>query len=312
VIPRNHLVDEALDAATDGDPELLRRLVDHAIARHFPALAGTAAPARALLDAVVEAQARLIASWMLLGFVHGVMNTDNTTISGETIDYGPCAFIDAYEPAAVFSSIDHAGRYAYGNQPAIGLWNLTRFAETLLPLLDEDPGRAKAGALDALERFSEEYERAWADGFAAKLGIAGEGEADAGSVSRIATGLLDDLGTYRLDFTGAFRALGRAARGDDGTWDALFARTGGKPGGWFADWKALSPDADAMDRVNPIVIPRNHLVDEALDAATDGDPAPFERLLDAVSHPYDERPGFERYAAPAPPGSGPFVSYCGT
>lgn len=321
-----------------GDVEVLRRLADFAIERHFPELAQSQAPYLGLLEAVVEAQARLVASWMLVGFVHGVMNTDNTTISGETIDYGPCAFMDAYDPATVFSSIDRRGRYAYGNQPGIALWNLTRFAETLLPLLggadtsdaganaaetDADPGAgdpetgdpetAKARALRALDGFAARYGEAWADGMRAKLGVAdvsgSRSPVGEETLARLSSGLLQELQEHGIDYTTAFRALGEAARGREEAYRAL---TGGAPGEWFAEWRALDPDADAMDRANPVYVPRNHLVDEALDAATGGNLEPFQRILEAVTNPYEERPGLERYALPAPPGSRPFVSYCGT
>ena len=303
-----------------GDVELLRRLADHAIERHYPHLAGEARPYLSLLEAVAEAQARLVASWVLVGFVHGVMNTDNATISGETIDYGPCAFIDAFDPGAVFSSIDHGGRYAYGNQPSIALWNLTRFAETLLPLLDDDPDAAKEAALHALSRFTGDYDAAWSGGMRAKLGLGGRRapgggapleRADDETVVELAAGLLQELQERRGDYTLAFRALADAARGRGDALRDVYG-PGAEPGAWYREWLALSPDADAMDRVNPAVIPRNHLVDEALDAATAGDLGPFEALLDAVSAPFDARPGLERFALPAPAGSLRHVTYCGT
>jgi len=310
-----------------GDVDALRRLADFAIARHYPELAQSESPYLGLLEAVIEAQARLIASWMCVGFVHGVMNTDNTTISGETIDYGPCAFIDAYDPATVFSSIDHRGRYAYGNQPGIALWNLTRFAEALLPLLgrdglgDDSSGPAGAGdsetaeqlALGALDGFAAHYSGAWASGMRAKLGVAAASGSDRPvgdeTLARLSSGLLQELQDQGVDYTTAFRALGAAARGHDAPYRAL---TGGDPGAWFAEWLALAPDAEAMDAANPVYIPRNHLVDEALDAATAGDLAPFARILDAVSRPFEARAGLERYERPAPPGSSRHVTYCGT
>jgi uncharacterized protein YdiU (UPF0061 family) len=310
-----------------GDVDALRRLADFAIARHYPELAQSESPYLGLLEAVIEAQARLSASWMCVGFVHGVMNTDNTTISGETIDYGPCAFIDAYDPATVFSSIDHRGRYAYGNQPGIALWNLTRFAEALLPLLgrdglgDDASGPAGAGdpetaeqlALGALDGFAAHYSEAWASGMRAKLGVAAASGSDRPvgdeTLARLSSGLLQELQDQGVDYTTAFRALGAAARGHDAPYRAL---TGGDPGAWFAEWLALAPDAEAMDAANPVYIPRNHLVDEALDAATAGDLAPFARILDAVSRPFEARAGLERYERPAPPGSSRHVTYCGT
>jgi serine/tyrosine/threonine adenylyltransferase len=297
-------------AAATGDLDLLRRLADFAIARHSPGAADAEQPYLALFEAVVSAQARLIARWMLVGFVHGVMNTDNTTISGETIDYGPCAFLDAFDPATVYSSIDMGGRYAYGNQPLIAEWNLARFAEALLPLLSDDRDRAVATAVTALERFRPEYEAAWSDGMRAKLGL------PAGLADDVAAAVRDDLLALlqagHVDLTSFFRALSRAARGDTAPARDLFLDLAGFDA-WAERWLALAPDADAMDRVNPAYIPRNHLVEEALDAATDGDLDPLERLLDAVTSPFDERPGLERYAAPAPGDFGAtYRTFCGT
>ncbi|MFI7542062.1 YdiU family protein [Actinoplanes sp. NPDC049599] len=284
-------------ARATGDLGLVRRLADHAIARHHPGVDGYLG----LFDAVVSAQASLVARWMLVGFVHGVMNTDNMTISGETIDYGPCAFLDAFDPAAVYSSIDHGGRYAFGNQPAIAEWNLARLAEALLPLLHDDQERAVAVAVEALGRFRPQYNAAFSAGMAAKLGLPGGADLDAGLVDELLAVLRDG----HVDFTSFFRTLSGVARG------AAAPDLAGI-GGWVARWRALGPDADAMDRVNPVYIPRNHLVEEALGAATDGDLAPFERLVEAVSAPFDERSGLERYAAPAPADFGAYRTFCGT
>jgi uncharacterized protein YdiU (UPF0061 family) len=294
-------------AAAAGDPALVRDLADHAIARHFPDVAEAENPYLEFYRRVVDAQASLIARWMLVGFVHGVMNTDNTTISGETIDYGPCAFMDAYDPATVFSSIDRGGRYAYANQPGIAQWNLARLAETLLPLIDEDPNAAVDAATEVVTSFVERYERYWASGMAAKLGL---DTPDAPLVQD----LLALLHAQRVDFTRFFRALSAHLRG--GGARTLFAEPDAFDA-WAARWEALLPPdrsavAAAMDRVNPVYVPRNHLVEEALAAATAGDTAPFHRLVDAVASPFDERPGLERYAEPAPAGSGPHVTYCGT
>lgn len=292
-----------------GDVDLLRRLADHAIARHHPHAAAAENPYLALYDAVVAAQAQLVARWMLVGFVHGVMNTDNTTISGETIDYGPCAFLDAYDPATVYSSIDHSGRYAYGNQPVVAEWNLARLAESLLPLLSEDQERAVALAVESLRGFAPRYQAAWTAGVRAKLGLpAGVDEA---AVRELADQLLTLLARDHVDLTSAFRALGAAARGDVERLRLLFLDLAGIDG-WLARWRALGPDADAMDRVNPVHIPRNHLVEEALEAATEGDLAPIDRLLEAVTDPFAERPGLERYAAPAPQDFGAYRTFCGT
>jgi serine/tyrosine/threonine adenylyltransferase len=296
-------------AANTGDLGLLRRLADYAIARHHPGAADAGNRHLALFEAVVAAQASLLARWMLVGFVHGVMNTDNMTISGETIDYGPCAFMEAYDPVTVFSSIDHAGRYAYGNQPAVAEWNLARFAETLLPLLADDGDEAVALATDSLGGFRTQYQAAWSAGMRCKLGLPRDVE------DAVAMPLVDDLLALmresRVDFTSLHRALGAAARGAAEPARGLFLDLAGFDA-WSARWLALAPDADAMDRVNPIYIPRNHLVEEALTAATDGDLDPLGRLLDAVAAPYDERPGMQRYAEPAPQDFGDYRTFCGT
>ncbi|TFV69987.1 YdiU family protein [Blastococcus sp. CT_GayMR20] len=296
-------------ARATGDVELLRRLADHAIGRHHPGAADAERPYLALFDAVVDAQASLVARWMLVGFVHGVMNTDNMTISGETIDYGPCAFLEAFDTATVYSSIDHGGRYAYGNQPLVAEWNLARLAEALLPLIDDDEERAITLAVESLRRFRPQYDVAWSAGMRAKLGL--PAELDDAVFSPLADELLALLEADHVDSTSFFRALGSAARGDAEPARLLFLDLASLDG-WLERWRALEPEADAMDRVNPVYIPRNHLVEEALDAATEGDLEPLHGLLDAVAAPYDERPGLERYAAPAPPDFGAYRTFCGT
>ncbi|XVU26461.1 protein adenylyltransferase SelO [Actinoplanes sp. CA-054009] len=296
-------------ARVTGDVDLLRRLADHAISRHYPGVAEAEQPYLALFEAVVSAQASLIAEWMLVGFVHGVMNTDNMTISGETIDYGPCAFMEAFDPAAVYSSIDHAGRYAYGNQPVVAEWNLARLAEALLPLLHNDEEQAVALAMRALGGFRRQYGAAWSTGMRAKLGLSGD--IDQAVVSPLVDEILVLLQADHVDYTSFFRTLASAGRGDAEPVRSLFTdRT--EVDSWVLRWRALGPDATAMDRVNPLYIPRNHLVEEALSAATDGDLDPFERLLEAVVAPYDERPGLERYAAAAPADFGAYRTFCGT
>ncbi|MDM4142160.1 MULTISPECIES: protein adenylyltransferase SelO [Mycobacterium] len=300
-------------AASTGNEDLLRRLADHAIARHHPAAAEADNPYLALFEAVVAVQASLIAQWMLIGFVHGVMNTDNTTISGETIDYGPCAFMEAYDPDTVFSSIDFWGRYAYGNQPVIAGWNLARFAETLLPLFSDNTEEAIALAEASFGIFNTRYDAVWSDGMRAKLGLPAEIDADFATV--LVEELLLLLKQNHVDYTSFFRRLSHAARGDAKS-DAepvrgLFADLAGFDA-WLTRWRALGPDGDAMDRVNPIYIPRNHLVEEALAAATAGELGPLEQLLAAVSQPYAERPGLERYATPAPEDFGKYQTFCGT
>jgi serine/tyrosine/threonine adenylyltransferase len=292
--------------------DLLRRLADHAIARHYPAAAEGGVPYLALFEAVAAAQASLLAQWMLIGFVHGVMNTDNMTISGETIDYGPCAFMEAYDPDTVFSSIDYWGRYAYGNQPAIAGWNLARFAEALLPLLADNVEEAIALAEESFGVFRAQYDATWTSGMRTKLGLSAD--VDTEVLTPLVDELLVLLKESHVDYTSFFRRLGEASRGDlEGRAPArgLFINVAGFDE-WTSRWQALGPDADVMDRANPIYIPRNHLVEEALTAATAGDLDPLRQLLAAVSAPYDERPGLERYARPAPEDFGTYQTFCGT
>lgn len=296
-------------ARATGDVDLLRRLADHAIARHHPHAAEAERPHLALFEAVVAAQASLVARWMLVGFVHGVMNTDNMTISGETIDYGPCAFLDAFDPATVYSSIDHGGRYAYGNQPVVAEWDLARLAEALIPLIHDDQEQAIALAVESLGGFRPQYNAAWAAGMRAKLGL--PDGLDDGVALPLNDELLRLLQADHVDHTSFFRDLGAAARGDTEPARLHFLDLAGFDG-WLERWRALGPDADGMDRVNPVYIPRNHLVEEALTAATEGDLSPLQRLLDAVAAPYDQRPGLERHAAPAPEDFGAYRTFCGT
>jgi uncharacterized protein YdiU (UPF0061 family) len=303
-------------AAMSGGPPLVRRLADYSIHRHHPHAAEAENPYLAFYESVIDTQASLIARWMLVGFIHGVMNTDNMAISGETIDYGPCAFMDAFDPATVFSSIDHGGRYAYGNQPHIAQWNLTRLAEALLPLVDDDPETAVAAATGALRTFPERFQRYWSAGMHEKLGLT---EAD-----EVTGALIDDLLTLlheqAVDYTSTLRALSAWLRGDGAAARSLFPDAVAVDT-WAARWRerlaheASDPHrvASAMDRVNPIYIPRNHHVEEALATATAGDLGPFQRLLDVLARPFDERPGLESYAAPAPSGWGSsHRTFCGT
>jgi serine/tyrosine/threonine adenylyltransferase len=290
-------------AAASGDRDRLRALADYAIGRHYPEAAGAANRYLDLFRRVTRAQASLVAQWMLAGFVHGVMNTDNTTISGETIDYGPCAFMDAYDPATVFSSIDHGGRYAYGNQPAIMQWNLARLAEALLPLIDENTDAAAAAATQVLNGFADAYDRHWDEGMAAKLGLAAPDR-------ELVNDLLGLMRAQQVDFTRFFRALSA------GTARTMFTEP--EPFDAWAARRAAALPADrgavaaAMDQVNPVYVPRNHRVEEALTQAAAGEMEPFRRLLDAVSRPFEERSGLEDYASPAPAGGVPHVTYCGT
>ncbi|MDD7963967.1 protein adenylyltransferase SelO [Actinomycetospora lemnae] len=298
-------------AAATRDTDLLRRLTEHAIARHHPQAAEAERPALALLEAVVEAQAALVAQWMDVGFVHGVMNTDNMTISGETIDYGPCAFLDAYDPATVFSSIDRGGRYAFGNQPQAAQWNLARFAESLLTMISDDAEAAIPAATEVVSSFGERFTRHRSAGLHAKIGLIGEH-------TELVHDLVALLTEQRPDHTRFFRGLSAAARGDAApVRDLVVDREA--VDAWLARWRTaleeqdrpVAETADAMDRVNPVYIPRNHQVEAALDAAIAGDPEPFHRLVDVVSHPYEERPGLEEYAKGDPSATG-YVTYCGT
>jgi uncharacterized protein YdiU (UPF0061 family) len=296
-------------------------LADFAIARHYPEAAGARQPYRALLDGVIARQARLIAQWVLLGFIHGVMNTDNTSVSGETIDYGPCAFMEAYDPATVFSSIDRHGRYAYGNQPRAALWNLARLAEALLPVLIEEAGSeetALASAQEALAAFEPQFVAARSAGFNRKLGLFNGRAGDAALVED----LLERMAQNRADFTLTFRRLCDAAaspEGDGGV-RALFADPGAYDP-WAAGWRRRLEEepvsreerAAAMRRTNPAFIPRNHMVEAALKAAvSEEDFQPFEELLDVVSNPYEDRPDRERYQMPARPEECVTQTFCGT
>jgi len=296
-------------ASATGDLDLLRRLADHAIARHYPGAAMTENPYLALFESVAAVQASLIAQWMLVGFVHGVMNTDNMTISGETIDYGPCAFMEAYDPDTVFSSIDQWGRYAYDNQPAIAGWNLARFAEALLPLLADTVGEGIALAENAFRVFRAEYDATWTAGMRAKLGLSSD--VDGETVTTLTDEVLALLKESHVDYTSFFRGLSQAARGHTEPTRGLFINLTGVDD-WIPRWQVLGPDAASMDRSNPVYIPRNHLVEEALTAATVGDLEPLQQLLTAVSAPFDEQAGLERYAAPAPEDFGDYRTFCGT
>jgi uncharacterized protein YdiU (UPF0061 family) len=302
-------------AAAHDDPTLVRRLADHAIARHYPHAVEAENPYLAFFEDVVDAQASLVARWMLVGFIHGVMNTDNTAISGETIDFGPCAFMDEFDPDTVFSSIDHGGRYAYGNQPQIAQWNLARLAETVLSLFDAEPDTAVAAATDVLQSFTDRYHGYLGNGMRAKLGL---GDAQPGD-GELIDDLLGLLHSQRVDFTSCFRALSSSLRGDATRARSLFVECSTFDM-WAVRWRArLSSQtrdpqaiAQTMDQVNPVYIPRNHKVEEALSAASDGALGPLQRLLDVLAQPFDERPGLEPYAAPAPPSFGPYRTFCGT
>ena len=295
--------------AARGEVEKLRLLLDYTLARHDPDLVGTPDAALGLLNRVAERQARLVAKWMGLGFIHGVMNTDNTTISGETIDYGPCAFMDRYDPATVFSSIDHSGRYAYANQPVIAQWNLARLAEALLPLIDPSESRAISRATEVMEGMAEIYHTAWLEVFARKLALPAPDAALIEALHKLWDG-------REVDFTSFFRALPAALKDDDEPVLHLFTKSDGVSD-WLARWRAQIADpAQAIaqiEAVNPLYIPRNHLVEEALQAASfDDDLSLFQTLLARVQAPYTPVLGMERYAAPALKEAPAVVTYCGT
>ncbi|GHC62458.1 protein adenylyltransferase SelO [Neogemmobacter tilapiae] len=285
--------------AARGDIDSLRRLLAYAIRRHDADLAPD--DALGLLKRVGARQSRLIAQWMGLGFVHGVMNTDNMTISGETIDYGPCAFMEAHDPATVFSSIDRQGRYAYGNQPGIARWNLARLAEALLPLIDADEDRAIEQASAVIDGFAEWFQRDLQNVLALKLGLAAPNP-------DLTEDLLNAMMEAKADHTLTFRALVQAAKGDTG---AFLAQV---PEGrdWLVRWQAENPDAAMIEAHNPARIPRNHLVEEALDAAQKGDMAPFDSLTKALDRPFCDIAGLDRYRLPAPSGFGAYRTFCGT
>jgi len=309
--------------AARGDSATLRALLDYVIGRHYPALRDAANPALALLEAVLRRQAALVADWMLVGFIHGVMNTDNMSIAGETIDYGPCAFIDAYDPATVFSSIDHGGRYAYANQPAIAQWNLARFAEALLGLIDADADRAVSLATGLLEDFFPRFDAAIVSGMRRKLGLAGAEDGDIALIQR----LLTLMHQSRADFTLVFRGLVDLAGGADPAAAAVAARalraqfsTEADIDGWLADWRlrlhreAQSAGARAalMRRANPAFIPRNHRVNAALAAAEAGELEPFRTLLAIVQQPFEDQPEHAAYALPPRPEERVLHTFCGT
>jgi uncharacterized protein YdiU (UPF0061 family) len=300
--------------AARGGVEKVRELAEYAIARHYPNLADAENPFLAFFQAVADAQASLVARWMNVGFIHGVMNTDNMAISGETLDYGPCAFMDTYAPGTVFSSIDRNGRYAYGNQPAILVWNLTRLAETLVPLVDPVKDRSVELLTGVLEQVASIYEAYWLAGMRSKIGLTTEDPNDLDLVNDLHWVMKDG----KADFTLFFRRLSQAVRGDDDAVHNLLEQSGAFDV-WARRWrKRLEQEgrdaettAQAMDRVNPIYIPRNHKVEEALSAAVQyQDMGPFSKLLVVLSRPFYEAEGNEAYAEPVPNPS--YKTFCGT
>ena len=287
------------------DEEGLRLLVEHALARHQP----DGETALDLLNGVIERQARLVARWMSLGFIHGVMNTDNMTISGETIDYGPCAFMDGYEPGKVFSSIDQFGRYAYGNQPQIAQWNLAQLAVSLVPLLGDSEDEAVGVAKAALDHYPDIFAKARRAEMRAKFALS---EEEAGDDDLIGDYLTLMAGA-KADYTLAFRRLADAADENDAQLSELFGNAGGL-GDWLTRWRArIGPDAaSALRSVNPLYIPRNHMVEEAIGAAYRDDFAPFEALISVLEKPFEDQPGRERFAAPPRPDEEVQRTFCGT
>ncbi|MBS0548185.1 MAG: YdiU family protein [Proteobacteria bacterium] len=292
--------------AARGDREALKLLADHVIARHYP----EAASYRDLYDRIIARQAGLVAHWLGVGFIHGVMNTDNVSIAGETIDYGPCAFMDAYHPETVFSSIDQTGRYAYGKQPQIAGWNLARLGEAMMPLFNDDPDKALAEANESLSKYGETFHAVYLAVLRQKLGLTTVEDGDA-ALAQSFLKLLTDNGT---DHTLAFRGLG------DGTARTLFEEPAAFDA-WEAAWRARLANEPvdeatrraAMAATNPLYIPRNHKVEEALAAAIqDGDFEPFEALLAVLAQPNEERPGLEAYARPPEGPSGNYRTFCGT
>ena len=295
--------------AARGDTEGVRLLADYVIRRHHPHVGSLANPHLELLRNVMQRQARLVAGWMGIGFIHGVMNTDNMTVSGETIDFGPCAFMDEFDPAKVFSSIDRRGRYAYANQPAAAHWNLARFAETLLPLIDSDSERAVQLATGVIEEFSQEFGDQWLAVMRRKIGLFTEEEGD----GALLQGLLDVMQRDHSDFTLTFRRLCAAAESEA-------AEVALDPE-WIGQWRArmarepqpASEHAAFMRLVNPAFIPRNHRIEAVIVAAVEHDNfAPFEALTQVLSRPYEEQPAFADYAKPPQPEERVLQTFCGT
>jgi uncharacterized protein YdiU (UPF0061 family) len=303
--------------AAQGDLEKLRRLTSFVIERHYPDLPTEPNRYLNLLRAVIDRQAALIARWMNVGFIHGVMNTDNMTLSGETIDYGPCAFVESYSPRAVFSSIDRNGRYAFGNQPTIAKWNLARFAETLLPLIDENESESIAKATAALSDFDALYQGHWLAGVRAKFGITEKASSDL----TLAKDWFALLESQSVDFTCAHRWLADAAAGEEG---ALRKALGDAPeaSAWLGEWRArLNQDtvtraarSQSMRAVSPVYIPRNHKVEEALKAAVyEGDLKPYEHLLLVVTAPFADNDAWAEYSTPAEAAvTARYQTFCGT
>jgi uncharacterized protein YdiU (UPF0061 family) len=304
--------------ASREDQDALRELLDYVIVRHYPQAREADVPASAVLKSVAERQATLIADWMLVGFIHGVMNTDNMTLSGETIDYGPCAFMDEYSSNTVFSSIDHNGRYAYANQPAMAQWNLARLAETLLPLINPDTDQAVAAATEILQAFTAQFDARFLEGMRRKIGLASAEEGDADLITQ----LLAAMQNAKADFTLTFRALAQAAETPENetALHGLFADSSAI-NDWLRHWRQrLQRDSQSsveraanLRSVNPAFIARNHRVEAALNAASrDGDFEPFRQLLRILQRPFDEQPEFIEYTRPPQQSERVLQTFCGT
>jgi uncharacterized protein YdiU (UPF0061 family) len=301
------------------DVEALRLLADHVIARHYPAAAKCDEPYVALLDAVIDRQASLIAGWQLVGFIHGVMNTDNMSIAGETIDYGPCAFMDTFHPETVYSSIDHIGRYAYSNQPSIAYWNLAGLAQTLLPLVSNDQDEAVGKVTEAINAFQGRFQAFYAAGLQRKLGLAEARQGDAD----LAQALLDCMAENRADFTLTFRRLCGVSSTVSQA-DSLVRELFENPSAfdqWAVRWRLrLTDDSQSdverqrdMRRVNPAFIPRNHHVEQVIRSAEDNDDlAPFDRFMTVLVAPFDDHPGYEMFADPPRLEEVVKQTFCGT
>ncbi|MEM8659057.1 MAG: protein adenylyltransferase SelO family protein, partial [Pseudomonadota bacterium] len=287
------------------DPDALRLLAQHVIARHYPEAADAENPILALIEAVINAQAGLVAHWMALGFIHGVMNTDNMSIAGETIDYGPCAFMDIYHPETVFSSIDHGRRYAYGNQPLAAHWNLAQFASSLLPILDDNREAAIEQAQGVVNGFSDAFQTAWLEAFRRKLGLTQALEDDAALIND----LLDRMAAVEADYTQTFRALA----------EGTFNTTQDPLKSWYDSWtQRLSKEGTTpkdrraeMRQANPAIIPRNHLVEDAIQRANSGDYAAFHALTEALQSPFDAPTDSPLRAGPTPENM-VHQTFCGT
>ncbi len=309
--------------ARRGDMEAVRTLGDYLIQRHYPALVDADDPYAEVLAAVASRQGELIAGWLLVGFIHGVMNTDNMALSGETIDYGPCAFMDEYDPSQVYSSIDRFGRYAYGQQPSIGLWNLTQLANCLLPLLDDDIEAAKARARSALDAYGRAFELAYYGGLRAKIGLLVEPGADKSADDELVQDLLSRMAAHKADYTNTFRRLSGVTLEDPSTLEAIRANFT-EPAAfdqWAEEWRTRlarqkEPDAARQTRMraqNPTYIPRNHRMQQVIDAATErGDLKPLEGLLAVVSSPYDDHAELAQYQKPPEEHEVVRQTFCGT